>query len=166
MKVTYERLNLHTDTVLVSTGTSLVRIARCAICHALALPEWPVLLYQLLARVCVFSASGTWEEREGQLYCQGHSQGWSDAFADNHANRDYADVYFPCKDWHLLVSGKSYRSTLTRVRQEAVESCFSGLEEDALPQHWRNFSDLMWKIERQLGIRRTASLTFLNQDPA
>jgi len=113
-----------------------------------------------------FSASGTWEERNGQLYCQGDSRGWSDGFADNHANRDYAEVYSPSEDWHMLVSGTSYRSTLTRVSQDAVESCFSGLEEETLPQHWRYFSDLMWNIERELGIRRSASGTFLIQDPA
>ena len=108
-----------------------------------------------------FSAGGTWHEKNGQLHCQGHSRGWSDGFADNHTNRDYTAIYTPTEDKQRLLSDKDYVSPLTRVSQDTVDLFFSHIDERDLPQHWRNFSELMWKIEQQLGIKRAALGTFL-----
>lgn len=108
-----------------------------------------------------FSAGGTWHEKDGQLHCEGRSRGWSDGFADNHSNRDYTAIYTPSEDKQQLLSDKDYVSPLTRVSQDTVDLFFSHLDERELPQSWRNFSDLMWKIERHLGIKRAALGTFL-----
>lgn len=108
-----------------------------------------------------FSAGGTWNENGGKLHCQGNSRGWSDGFADNHSNRDYTAIYTRSEDKQLLLSDKHYVSPLTRVSQDTVDLFFSHIDERDLPQHWRNFSDLMWKIERHLGIVRAPFKTFL-----
>jgi len=109
-----------------------------------------------------FSAEGTWDEKNDQLCCQGNSRGWSDGFADNHSDRDYTAIYSLSEDRQELLSDKDYVSPLTRVGQDTVELLFSHLDERVLPQHWRNFQELMWKIEQHLGIKRAALVTFLN----
>ena len=109
-----------------------------------------------------FSAAGTCDEKDGQLHCQGHSRGWSDGFADNHTNRDYTAIYTFSDDRQQLLCDKDYVSLLTRVNQDTVDLFFSHLDERDLPQHWRNFQELMRKVEEYLGIKRAALVTFLN----
>jgi hypothetical protein len=108
-----------------------------------------------------FSAGGTWYEKDEQLHCQGSSRGFSDAFADNHSNRDYVAFYTPSEDKQQLRPDKDYLSPLTRVSQDTVQSLFSHLDERTLPQSWQSFSDLMCKIERHLGIKTPVLGTFL-----
>lgn len=108
-----------------------------------------------------FSAEGTWYEKDSQLYFQGKSRGWSDGFADNHTNRDYTAFYTLSEDRQQLRSDKDYVSPLTRVSQDTVDLFFSHLDERDLPQHWRNFQDLMWKIEQHLEIKGAGLVTFL-----
>ncbi len=92
---------------------------------------------------------------------QGNSRGWSDGFAHNHSNRDYTAYYTPSEHKQQLVPDKDYLSPLTRVSQDTLESLFSSLDENNLPSRWQDFSDLMWKIERHLGIKRAPFKTFL-----
>jgi hypothetical protein len=108
-----------------------------------------------------FSASGTREEQDGQLHCQGNSRGWSDGFADNHSNRDYIACYIPSEDRQQLVPDKTCFSPLTKVSQDTVDLFFSHLDERDFPQSWRNFRELVWKIERHLGIKTPVLGTFL-----
>lgn len=65
------------------------------------------------------------------------------------------------EDRQQFVPGKHYLSPLTKVSQDTVDLFFSHLDERDLPQHWRDFSDLMWKIEQHLGIKRAGPGTFL-----
>lgn len=108
-----------------------------------------------------FSAEGTWDEKDGQLHCQGNSRGWSDGFADNHTHRDYTAFYTPSEDKEQLVPDKHYLSPLTRVSQDTVDLFFRHLSKRELPQHWQNFQELMWRMEEHLGIKRAALVTFL-----
>ena len=103
-----------------------------------------------------FSVGGRWHEEGSQLHCQGSSRKWSDGFADNHTNRDYATVYTSSEDKQQLVSDKQYLSPLTKVSPDTVALFFSQLSERELPQYWRNFQELMWKI------KKVALETFLN----
>jgi len=92
----------------------------------------------------------------------GKSRRWLDGFTDNHTHRDYTAIYSLSEDRHQLLSDKDYVSPLTRVSQDTVDLFFSHLSERELPQHWRNFQELMWKIEQHLGIKRAALVTFLS----
>lgn len=65
------------------------------------------------------------------------------------------------EDRQQLQSDKDYVSPLTKVSQDTVDLFFSHLDERDFPQSWRNFRELMWKIERHLGIKRPARGTLL-----
>lgn len=108
-----------------------------------------------------FSASGEWKEQDGRLLCQGKSRGFSDDLLGTHADRVYTKSYTLNEEGGQLGPGESYKVPLTRIRSTAVETLFRGLDEKDLPCHWRGFQELMGQIERHLGIKRTASNTFL-----
>jgi hypothetical protein len=101
--------------------------------------------------------------QNGTVHCLGKSQGFSDDMSGTHTDRVYTASYTVNEEGEQLVPDEKYKAPLTRIRSSAVESLLSGLDEKDLPCHWRDFQELMWQIERHLGIKRKAIGTFLKE---